>query len=693
MDVLFEQATVGLAECDLDGRLLRVNDYFCAMLGRTRDDLIGIHLRDIVHPEDLPRSEALLAGLIAGDRYEVVKRYLRPDGTVIWARTAASLVHYGGTTPARAVAVCIDVTEDRRREESLRESEERFRLLANSVPGFVWAATPDGEAIYVNDRWSEYTGLPRNAALGRGWAAIIHPDEFEEAGRLWTEAQEKGTGYEAEFRLVRHDGVYRWFALRAVPLRDPTSGNRMTWIGTAMDIEDRKIAEASLAESEERFRTLASSLPGFVWSADRDGSITYVNKAWSEFTGLPVENAYGRRWVEAIHPEDVMPTLKIWENVRVLGMQYDTEFRYRRFDGAYKWHLVRARPYRNPATGEVTAWFGNSTDIHEHKIAELALQENEQRLRATYEHTAIGISEIEADGHFLSANEWLCALTGYSRDELLERRCHDLIHPDDVPTDLEQFHRLMSGEFDTYALEQRLLHRDGQVLWVAISASRVDDEFGRPRYGIKVFRDISARKRAEEVRTLLIHELNHRVKNTLSTVQSIVSQSLRKAKADPQVREDIETRLFALSRAHDVLTKEAWEGAWLADILSEAIAPYRREGSERFRVGGPDVRLNTSQALAMAMAFQELATNAVKYGSLSVEDGTVTITWSVEAPPPGRRLRLSWKESGGPPVEPPRQRGFGTRLIERGLAAELEGDVRIDFNPDGVECRADVPLG
>jgi len=692
VEILFDQATVGLIECDLDGRLLRVNGYFCDMVGRSRDDLIGSHLRDVVHPDDLPHCESLLAGMVKEHRYEVEKRFLRSDGTVVWARTAASLVHDGMKSPQRAVAVCVNITEDRRRAEELRQSEERFRQLANSVPGFIWTADPDGRATFVNEPWTAYTGLSGDEAAGFGWASVFHPDELEAAHEMWRRAQETRGPYQSEFRLRGQDGTYRWFDIQANPVFDAETGRIVSWSGTATDIHARKVAESALRESEERFRMLARSLPGFVWSADTEGNVSYINEGWSEYTGLPISEGLGFGWLSTVHPDDVAPTMKIWGNVRLLGMPYDTEFRYRRHDGVYRWHLVRARPCRDPVSGELTTWFGTSTDIHEHKMAETALQESEQRLRATYEHAAIGIGELDAEGRFIQVNEWLCALMGYERDELLRRRCHDIVHPDDRPADLEQFHRLMAGEFETYSLEQRFINKSGEILWASVSASRVDDELGNPLYGIRVVRDISARKRAEETRTLLIHELNHRVKNTLSTVQSIISQSLRKAGAPPDAREDIESRLFALSRAHDVLTREGWEGAWLTEVVSEAIAPYRRDGAERFRISGPDIRLNTAQALAMAMAFQELATNAVKYGSLSVETGVVAITWSAVPSAHGRRLRLSWKESGGPPVEPPLRRGFGTRLIERGLASELAGDVRIDFAPDGVECVADVPL-
>jgi PAS domain S-box-containing protein len=379
--------------------------------------------------------------------------------------------------------------------------------------------------------------------------------------------------------------------------------------------------------------------------------------------------------------------------VLATGIPYEVEIRYRRADGAYRWHLARANPFRDPETGKITAWYGHATDIHAGKLAENALRESEQRLRATYEHAAIGIAEFDLNGRFLRVNECLCAITGYNEGELLARTCHAITHPDDQPADLEQINRLMAGEIETYALEQRYVRRDGRAVWVAVSASRVDDEFGRPLYGIRVVRDISERKRAEEKRRLLVNELNHRVKNTLATVQSIVTQTLRNAGSPPQVRDDIVSRLLALSRVHDVLTKENWEGASLAETVSWALAPYLDHPGGRVDVHGPDVRLTPQQVLAVAMALQELATNAAKYGALSNETGRVEIGWTVTDAQDVRRLHLIWQESGGPPVTVPTRQGFGTRLIERSLAAELEGDVRIDFAPSGVRCQADIPLG
>jgi two-component sensor histidine kinase len=204
--------------------------------------------------------------------------------------------------------------------------------------------------------------------------------------------------------------------------------------------------------------------------------------------------------------------------------------------------------------------------------------------------------------------------------------------------------------------------------------------------------DIDQEKRAAEHQRLLINELNHRVKNTLATVQSISAQTLRNAETTTDAREAVEMRLLALSRAHDVLTRENWEGASLSEVVAQAVEPYRTGSDDRLHVSGPDVRLPPRMALALAMALQELATNAVKYGALSNAKGTVHIAWTVQnglLPP---RLALRWTEREGPPVQAPRRRGFGSRLIERSLALDLNGTVEIRFARQGVECTVDAPI-
>jgi two-component sensor histidine kinase/integral membrane sensor domain MASE1 len=197
-------------------------------------------------------------------------------------------------------------------------------------------------------------------------------------------------------------------------------------------------------------------------------------------------------------------------------------------------------------------------------------------------------------------------------------------------------------------------------------------------------RELAERRRAEEHQRLLMNELNHRVKNTLATVQSMGSQTLRTGRSVAEAREAFVTRLLALSAAHDLLTSEHWESADLEDVVCLAITPFEETPRARFEVEGPGVRLPAPHALGLAMALHELGSNAAKYGALSAEAGKVRVAWTLE---PEDTVRFVWEERDGPPVAaPPVRRGFGSRLIQEGLARELRGEVRMDYLPGGLRC-------
>jgi two-component sensor histidine kinase len=212
------------------------------------------------------------------------------------------------------------------------------------------------------------------------------------------------------------------------------------------------------------------------------------------------------------------------------------------------------------------------------------------------------------------------------------------------------------------------------------------------RFGVVCyFHDTSAQVRARVERELLINELNHRVKNTLATIQSVAAQTLAGAGVDREVHEALEARLITMAGAHDVLTRRNWDGAGLHDIVSKALGPFADD--QKMRVEGPSLHVAPTAALAIAMAVHELATNAVKYGSLS-GGGQVKVSWRVDDDREGEEpwLHIEWVESGGPPVNKPARKGFGSRLIGRGLASQLSGEASIEYARGGVVCRIHAPL-
>ena len=236
--------------------------------------------------------------------------------------------------------------------------------------------------------------------------------------------------------------------------------------------------------------------------------------------------------------------------------------------------------------------------------------------------------------------------------------------------------------------EFRILRADGAIRWLGGAAQFVLGDDGSPVRMVGTHVDITDRKVAEAHQRLLINELNHRVKNTLAIVQGIAWQSLRMGGVPVEVRDAFEGRLAALSAAHNVLTRQSWEAGTITHIIEEATAPHHA-GDGRLILSGPALDLEPKTAVALGLAMHELATNAVKHGALSDREGRVRITWAAG----GGVLRLTWRETGGPPVRAPVRRGFGTRLLEQGLAADLGGRVNLEFLPEGLVCTVEADLG
>ena len=298
----------------------------------------------------------------------------------------------------------------------------------------------------------------------------------------------------------------------------------------------------------------------------------------------------------------------------------------------------------------------------------------------------------EAGNPIIFANDSFLSFTGYDREEVLGKTCEFLMGADGDTEAMAQLAGAFEGGSDTDA-EIHCRRKDGSEFWATIFVNPVWDKNGVVVQHFASFSDVSKHKQARLQAKMLIDELNHRVKNTLSTVQSLVVQAFRQSANSEVIRQAIEARIFALSRSHDLLTHENWESAGLADIVNAALEPFEVAGdrAERFVVTGSNIRLSPKATLALGIALHELATNAVKFGAFSNDAGTILIAWRTEPAPGGDRLILHWKEKDGPPVSPPSRKGFGSQVLERGLAHELEGSVQLDYDVTGVSCTIDIP--
>jgi PAS domain S-box-containing protein len=315
-----------------------------------------------------------------------------------------------------------------------------------------------------------------------------------------------------------------------------------------------------------------------------------------------------------------------------------------------------------------------------------------ERLQFALQAGRLGSWELDVETRAYEASDLCKSNYGRAADEAFT--FDDLvasIHPEDRERMLQAIDAAIRTGAE-YDVEYRVVHPSGDVRWVLARgrAAKTADEGGvRRMAGVSL--DITERKRAEERQRLLLNELNHRVKNTLATVQSLANQTLRTAPDMRAFRDAFEARLLALSQTHNLLTDHGWEAASLHDILKLELRPHA--GGGRFALDSDrDVRLSPKAAVGVGMAVHELATNAVKYGALSVSDGRVSVRSRVIPSDAGRALVLEWTESGGPPVEKPKRRGFGGRLLEQGLAGEFNGRVLLDYRPEGLFCRIELPM-
>ncbi|MBJ6125788.1 sensor histidine kinase [Microvirga splendida] len=267
-----------------------------------------------------------------------------------------------------------------------------------------------------------------------------------------------------------------------------------------------------------------------------------------------------------------------------------------------------------------------------------------------------------------------------------------ILHPEDVNRVVEKWRTAVKNRGD-YEDEYRIRMSNGDIRWIGSKGRVFLDTRKRPVHFVGILHDITEQKHAEEQQRFFLNELNHRVKNTLATVQSIASQTLRTTETPAQFREAFEGRLLALSKTHNLLTRQSWREAELRDVAEQELAPYRKAGDERVVLDGPDVKLPARYAINLGLVLHELVTNAAKYGALSTSAGHLEVAWSVvEGGDRPKQLRIHWSESGGPPVAPPKRQGFGSRLIRRSIEGELGGYMVLNFAESGVAYDISIPL-
>lgn len=362
------------------------NDAYADILGTKHPHALGARFEDVWHeiwPDILPLVEAAMRGeaIYRQDLPLVMHRSGFDEQT--WFTFSYSPARDENGQVAGMFCACSETTARVQAERALSESEARFRNMADHAPVIMWVTDQAGYCHYLNRAWYRFTGQTQQEAEGFGWLEATHPDDKEHAEQVFREANAARASFKTEYRLRRSDGTYHWVLDAASP-RFGSDGEYLGYVGSVVDIDERRGHEDRQRESEAALRTLTNALPAFVWFATPDGELHYFNDRWYEYTHQTPEEALPNGWVSTLHPDDVEETAWRWKEARANGHTYVTEIRYRRHDGAYRWYVARAEPLRDEE-GVVTGWVGSSIDIHDRKVAEAKLQELNQTLERRIE--------------------------------------------------------------------------------------------------------------------------------------------------------------------------------------------------------------------------------------------------------------------------------------------------------------------
>jgi PAS domain S-box-containing protein len=701
--------------------------------GYTAGEIVGRPVLTLI-PDDMRDEEHLILSRIrSGQRiehYETVRQ--RKDGSRINVSLTVSPIKDAEGNVVGASKIARDISERKRAEEALtRRAEEQGALYQltdrlhraesladiydSALDAIERALRGDRASILLYDdtdtmRFVAWRGLSeryRGAVEGHSpwqpdarYPVPISIDDIETAG-LTDE-------------LKAHVRAERIRALAFIPLiaGGRLIGKFMTYysaphsfthaevdlavtvarqlafsIERRRTLEARRSAEESLRESERRLELALTAGQMGAW----EWNIATGQVIWStvleQIHGLEPGTFAGKfeDFGKDIYPEDAEGVLAQIRVCVETGAPYHVVYRTLRPDGTIRWLETFGRAEIG-VDGKPYKLAGVCMDITGRKLAEEALQAREAELESIIDRTPFMLTRCSRDLRFGFVSTAYAAMLRKRPEDIIGKTMSEVMGQEGFDTIRPYIDKVLRGERAEYESKVRFENVGEFYLQVVYVPER--NENGHVTGWIASILDVTERKQTESQRDLLVAELSHRVKNTLATVISIARQSFAKAPSIEEARNSFDGRILALAQTHGRLAEENWSGVPFDTMLLDEFAPYRLD-SGNINVSGPSIVLNPKCALVLGMAFHELVTNAAKYGALSTKSGVVNVDWEVH---PDRRLTIRWAETGGPAVTPPRRSGFGRLLLERALASDLRGQVKLDFAEDGLRCEIDVPL-
>ncbi|HXY08954.1 MAG TPA: PAS domain S-box protein [Terriglobales bacterium] len=533
LDLATQQMPVAVTRCSRDLRYQWANQGYANWLQRPLDEIVGRPILDVLGKDAFESLRHHFARVLNG---EIISYEEEVNFRGIGRRWISAT--YTPTPDADGVVngwvgVVLDITERKRAENALRESEQRFRLAADTAPVLMWMSGTDKLCNYFNKPWLDFTGRSMEEELGNGWAEGVHREDLQRCLQTYTQSFDRRENFRMEYRLRRHDGEYRWVLDIGVP-RFNQDRSFAGYIGVGVDVTERRIAEEALRESEEQFRTLAEAIPQLCWMARGDGHIFWYNQRWYTYTGTTPEQMEGWGWQAVQDPQTLPTVLERWRVSISTGEPFDMVFPLLGADGVFRPFLTRVMPIKD-ADGRVVRWFGTNTDITELRDAQEALRTSEERLRLAQKVARIGTFERNIR---TGVNTWTAemeAMYGLPPGGFGQTRTafENLVHPDDRAEVSRLVERALHTGQPTDG-EWRAIWPDGSVHWIAGRWQALMDESGEPCRVLGVNMDINERKRAEEAVSGMTRKL-------------LEAQEQERARIARELHDDINQRLAMLA--------------------------------------------------------------------------------------------------------------------------------------------------
>jgi PAS domain S-box-containing protein len=455
-----------------------------------------------IHPEDYSQVSQAIQDYFQRktSTYSTEYRVRHRDGHYIWVLERGQAVWDDQGNVSRMVCSETDITDRKQAEVSLAESESRFRAMADSAPVLLWMTDDQFQCIFFNQSWLNFRGRTLEQEWGDGWLQGVHPADSHYCQRMHQVAFDECKPFELEYRLRRADGEYRWLLDKGQPHFAP-DGSFIGYIGSCLDITDRKQAEEKLRSSETRHRLLVEQMPAATYTAamDQHSTTLYVSPYIVQMLGYEQQEwiANSNLWLERMHSEDRGRVLSKLEACKASGETFICEYRLFHRNGEMLWIRDRAHIVRDQSNHAVFIQ-GVMLDITSRKYVEEALRHSEERLRTIFENARIGIAIVKPGGLLSETNQFFQNLLGYSTSELMGLTYEDITYVDDMSIERKLIHECRDGKRDGYSLEKRYVCKDGRLIWVSLTVSVIRGNRGELRFAVAMVEDVTHRKQAEE---------------------------------------------------------------------------------------------------------------------------------------------------------------------------------------------------